>query len=307
MTIKKMFSFKDVRSLCTDLQVIKDCDILEDQFKINISQMISKPECNIQTYVQVGNLPQAYYTDGVGSPYEIRDNPLSNPDLTQCFEKSVVVAARVEKNSWLSKQYFKLDPMRCFNSDAKLKLKDGDKNALIVDLTRDVTYNEKLFEKCLTEIRILDENKTDIPFDRVAGFSHLAKITSLDRLKNHTLTVEYKFKWSQVRKIQLFVPESSKEEDNAVLLPAVAAGAGGTFLVLLIVIVICIFCNRKVRGSREEECHTDENHTYGTYARGWDGEGEYGDGDVVEVVDNNELYGGAGEAETRDNNEYYGI
>ena len=35
----------------------------------------------------------------------------------------------------------------------------------------------------------------------------------------------------------------------------------------------------------------DENDTYGTYARGWDGEGDYGAGDVVEMVDNNELYG----------------
>ena len=158
----------------------------------------------------------------------------------------------------------------------------------------------------MTEIRILDQNKTDVPFEEMRGFSHLAMITSLDRLKNHTLTVEYKFKWSQVRMIKLFVPESPKEEDNTNTLIAATAGAGGTFLVLLIVTAVCIFCKRKTKGPKQEECHTDENHTYGTYARGWDGEGEYGDGDVVEVVDDNELYGGAGEAETHDKNEYYG-
>ena len=66
-TIKKMFSFlKDVRSLGRGLQVIRNCDILEDQFKINISQMISRPECNTNTYVKVEKLPHAYYTDGVG-------------------------------------------------------------------------------------------------------------------------------------------------------------------------------------------------------------------------------------------------
>ena len=34
----------------------------------------------------------------------------------------------------------------------------------------------------------------------------------------------------------------------------------------------------------------DINDTYGTYARGWDGEGEYGDGDKVYVTDSNTYY-----------------
>ena len=39
--------------------------------------------------------------------------------------------------------------------------------------------------------------------------------------------------------------------------------------------------------SQEKE---DINDTYGTYARGWDGEGEYGDGDKVYVTDSNTYY-----------------
>ena len=35
----------------------------------------------------------------------------------------------------------------------------------------------------------------------------------------------------------------------------------------------------------------DVNDIYGTYARGWDGEGEYGDGDKVYVSDANTYYG----------------
>ena len=35
----------------------------------------------------------------------------------------------------------------------------------------------------------------------------------------------------------------------------------------------------------------DKNDTYGTYARGWDGEGDYGDGDKVYVSDANVYYG----------------
>ena len=126
ITITKIFSFKDVRSLGRGLQVIRDCDILEDQFKININQMISKPECNTRTYVKVAKVPYASYTEGVGNPNELRDNPLKNSSQ-QCFEQSVTVAAMVERNKWLSTQHFKLDPMKCFNADAELKLKEGDK------------------------------------------------------------------------------------------------------------------------------------------------------------------------------------
>ena len=35
----------------------------------------------------------------------------------------------------------------------------------------------------------------------------------------------------------------------------------------------------------------DVNDIYGTYARGWDGEGDYGDGDKVYVCDSNTYYG----------------
>ena len=34
----------------------------------------------------------------------------------------------------------------------------------------------------------------------------------------------------------------------------------------------------------------DINDTYGTYSRGWDGEGEYGDGDKVYATDSNTYY-----------------
>ena len=69
-------------------------------------------------------------------------------------------------------------------------------------------------------------------------------------------------------------------------------------------IVVCS-CKAKKKALRENP-DTDENDTYGTYARGFDGEGEYGDGDVVEIVDNNDLYGGTGGAEAHDTNDLYG-
>ena len=42
---------------------------------------------------------------------------------------------------------------------------------------------------------------------------------------------------------------------------------------------------------RRNSMKEDKNDTYGTYARGWDGEGDYGDGDKVYVSDANVYYG----------------
>ena len=42
---------------------------------------------------------------------------------------------------------------------------------------------------------------------------------------------------------------------------------------------------------RENSMKEDKNDTYGTYARGWDGEGDYGDGDKVYMSDANVYYG----------------
>jgi hypothetical protein len=35
----------------------------------------------------------------------------------------------------------------------------------------------------------------------------------------------------------------------------------------------------------------DVNSIYGMYHRGWDGDGDYGDGDQMEMRDNNDYYG----------------
>ena len=77
-----------------------------------------------------------------------------------------------------------------------------------------------------------------------------------------------------------------KEFMETLIIPG--AAAGGALLLLLILVTIIGLCKRKTRDPKRINDNTDENHTYGTYARGCDGDYEY---DVAEVVDNNDLYG----------------
>ena len=63
------------------------------------------------------------------------------------------------------------------------------------------------------------------------------------------------------------------------------------FSVLSITVVIVSYiCWQKNQKKANQESR-DENHTYGSYARGFNGEGDYGDGDKVYVTDNNFYYG----------------
>ena len=242
--------------------------------------------------------------DKAGSPFEIMKTPLANPDMNhrQCFTQSVRVEVNVD-GTWYP-TISDLDPQNCFNSDAEIKIEESENNAILANLTNGMAYNEKLFHNCLHSINILNHDKKAIPFEKVAGFHWLVKITALNRLKNHTLTVEYRFRGNITRTKELFVPNSSKEKDNINIVIVTAAGSGILFILLSVAFSVCVY-KRKARDSRGEAWSTDENHTYGTYARGWDGEGDYGDGDVTEAVDNNDLYGAMGTSEIHDSNDLY--
>ena len=126
-----------------------------------------------------------------------------------------------------------------------------------------------------------------------------------------TLTVEYHFQDGRRKTRNLFVPSSPslvqqeiaklekeklerekleelEKKNKSILIASIISGV--LALILFLITIVCV-CRKRVKPPKEEEYRTDENDIYGTYSRGWDGEGDYGDGDVVEVVDNNELYG----------------
>ena len=60
----------------------------------------------------------------------------------------------------------------------------------------------------------------------------------------------------------------------------------------LAVIVASVICWKKNNNKRNvpDRRSVELNPIYGTYSRGWDGEGDYGEGDKVYVIDNNDYY-----------------
>ena len=68
--------------------------------------------------------------------------------------------------------------------------------------------------------------------------------------------------------------------------------AGGLLVIILLFTtgILCYKKSRKANDATNENMDIDENHVYGTYSRGWEENGVYGDGDTVEVTDNNPMY-----------------
>ena len=79
---------------------------------------------------------------------------------------------------------------------------------------------------------------------------------------------------------------NEKETEIIILASAIASG----LLLTSILVTIGIVCYKR-RGKAQGVVDTDRNPVYGTYSRGWEDDGEYGDGDVVELTDNNPVYG----------------
>ena len=178
-----------------------------------------------------------------------------------------------------------MDPIKCFNSDASLTFDEGEQNYIFVDLTKNVALNMKLFEKCLKSVNIFNNN-TEVPFQEVTQKPYRIKISSLNRLKNVTLTVEYHFQDGRRKTRNLFVPSSPslvqqeiaklekeklerekleelEKKNKSILIASIISGV--LALILFLITIVCV-CRKRVKPPKEEEYRTNENDIYGTYS-----------------------------------------
>jgi hypothetical protein len=72
----------------------------------------------------------------------------------------------------------------------------------------------------------------------------------------------------------------------------IALGIGSLVLVCINVacLTFCLLRRNQRMEQKKMESGKDENDIYGTYGRGFDGEGDYGDGDQQIVTDANDYY-----------------
>ena len=79
------------------------------------------------------------------------------------------------------------------------------------------------------------------------------------------------------------------ESKTTLILVGVLLSCGFVAIAAIVVVIIC--WRKKTKSKVPGRRSVDANPIYGTYSRGWDGEGEYGDGDKVYVTDTSPYYG----------------
>ena len=79
------------------------------------------------------------------------------------------------------------------------------------------------------------------------------------------------------------------ENESLILVAGICSGTV-VFLMIFVLVVLAICKRQKSTRESAESFKMDENHVYGIYSRGSMEDGEYGDGDVMEVTDTNYYY-----------------
>ena len=90
--------------------------------------------------------------------------------------------------------------------------------------------------------------------------------------------------------IEITTNSSNGTESESGSLEIIAGGVSAAVLVLVPAVVGIVFWMKRRGNPSTTKESSEENHMYGTYSRGWDGEGDYGDGDNVYVTDTNSEY-----------------
>ena len=189
------------RRLYGDNSLFDECDLLKDQLQIDLKRITSRPGyiANISLIFRSETASsQASVSFRPGSVLEEIENPLQPRD--RCSLTTLHVG--IQFNQSLSmrigpQEYssdFKINTLKCFKDEADLQFEENGKDSILVNLTRGISDHEQLWKTCLTAIKIYDQNKTEVSFKEVPGYFQLVKISSLNRRKSQTLTVEYNFR-----------------------------------------------------------------------------------------------------------------
>ena len=286
---------------CTDMgwksnnvKALHDCDLLKQKSTICLNDLVAKPQCV--------NHIRVTFVDSDGQTH--RAGPINNPGRevqigtrvpNKCLSHDVTVFVMCKctgSRFFVSK--FKLDPLKCSDMRTELNFTiNGKDNTAVIDNGYFYKSN-KYISYCMRNVTLISSNGTEINNKWKNEYE-----VPVDQCKNETFTLIYTLASSKksegkvVKKV-VKIPRNpnclDNGEENQVALGSTITGGSVMFILLLTTGILCYKKSRKANDATNENMDTDENHVYGTYSRGWEENGVYGDGDTVEVTDNNPMY-----------------
>ena len=145
--------------------------------------------------------------------------------------------------------------------------------------------NDNLRKACLEAVDILvNENQKQ----RTVGKKEANNLPiQVDPCSNTTVNLLYRFTGSKNQSVQLMI----QSKPNCIPQTTIIGAVGGLLAVVLFITIGVTIWIRRRKKPDAPQADTDINPVYGTYSRGSMDDGDYGDGDRVEVEDVNDNYG----------------
>ena len=310
----------DIGWIGDDVKVIDDCNILEDKVVIFLDQLVAKIDCIGFVSAKLGRA--ARYVSSKPSTNTSITNGLTRMKRCYETQASVRVKPFETSNKYETNFMLDPLVCFNSEHQLLFSLNEQKGNIVRIDLVSGVFKTNKL-RICLTQINILNSrgmkvwwyNPENCPDNdiRCNTQNSFAEVT-VDPCVEENFKIFYKFKSSRTRIKTVKIPiDSNKhckatingdtsvegfenEEDNStggnkqsslntVTIAVIASGGAGGVLIILAIILAMVFWRRrsKRKDKKMMEQNKDLNPVYGTYSRGWDGEGDYGDGDVIKI------------------------
>ena len=259
-----------------------------------MNDLVAKPQCV--------NHIRVTFVDSDGQTH--RAGRFNNPESeihigtrvpNKCLSHDVSVFVKCDcTGSRHFESKFKLNPTKCFDLGTELNFTINERaNTAVIDNEYFYTSNNYV-SLCMRSVSLINSNGTVIDSKWRKEYE-----VPIDRCKNETFNLIYAFASSnksegkQVNKV-VEIPWNpnclDSHGEKLVVLGSAIAGGFVMFTLFLTISILCYKNSKKANDATNENMNIDENHVYGTYSRGWEENGEYGDGDTVEVTDINPMY-----------------
>ena len=188
--------------------------------------------------------------------------------------------------------------MKCFDMKRELSFSTNQESKQVVINNEYFHKSNRYARLCMRSVSLINSNGTEIDTRWKKEYE-----VPVDICRNETFTLIYTFissKNSEKKMLEKVIevpwdPNCLESKEDQIVststVAAVAIAAG--LLTTATLVTICVVYKRKAAAKDIANLNHDRdfNPVYGTYSRGWDEDGEYGDGDVVEVTDDNPVYG----------------
>ena len=278
----------------SNVKALNDCDILRDRSSFLLDTVVAKTQCVTSVLIDFEDSDKAKTKAG---PYlRPGEEILLGRVPNKCLNHDVKIRVHCTNciGTRIYETKFKLNPMKCYDMNRELNFTINEERKTAVINNEYFHMSNEYVEKCMLSASLINSNGTEID----NAWRKEYEVT-VDRCNNETFMLIYTFtsaRNSEYEKLEKVIdvpwdPEicfESNKENQIILASAVASAL--VFTIILVTIGIVSF-KRAAAVKSNVNVDTDRNPVYGTYSRGWEDDGDYGDGDVVELKDNNPVYG----------------